>query len=106
MLIIEEIKISVCKTLQSLYSKEFTENDFQINLTKPEFVGDYTVVLFALLKKTGQAPAVLGETLGRALLNDFPELFSGMNIIKGFLNLETVSYTHLDVYKRQGISSL
>ncbi len=88
MLIVEEIKSSVCKTLESLYGKGFTENDFQINLTKPEFVGDYTVVLFALLKKAGKAPAVLGEELGNALLNDFPGLYSGMNVIKGFLNLE------------------
>lgn len=88
MLIVEAIKISVVKTLKSLYEKDFTENDFQINLTKPEFSGDYTVVLFALLKKASKAPAVLGEELGKALLHGFPELFSSMNVIKGFLNLE------------------
>ena len=88
MLIVESIKISVVKTLQSIYEKDFTENDFQINLTKPEFTGDYTVVLFALLKKAAKAPAVLGEELGLALLKDFPELYSSMNVIKGFLNLE------------------
>ena len=74
--------------LTQLYQQPFTEADFQVNQTKEEFTGDYTVVLFSLLKKTGQNPTVLGEALGNALLQQYPNWFASYNIIKGFLNLE------------------
>ena len=61
--------------------------DFQINQTKPEFEGDYTVVLFALLKPLKQSPDALGKALGEQLINTNSHLFSSYNVIKGFLNL-------------------
>ena len=51
-----------------LYNQPFTPADFQVNQTKEEFEGDYTVVLFSLLKKTAENPASLGEKLGNELL--------------------------------------
>ena len=87
MSIAQELQKAVIKSLFDLYNITFSEADFQVNQTKEEFEGDYTVVLFSLLKKTGQNPAALGEQLGTALVNDHPHLFTGYNIIKGFLNL-------------------
>jgi arginyl-tRNA synthetase len=78
---------AVVNSLKTLYNQSFTEKDFQINLTKPEFEGDYTVVLFSLLKKTTKSPDALGQELGTALVQDHPTLFTQFNIIKGFLNL-------------------
>jgi arginyl-tRNA synthetase len=88
MSILNIIQKATVKCLSDLYNQTFTQTDFQVNQTKEEFNGDYTVVLFSLLKKTGQSPATLGEQLGNALLKDQPELFTGFNIIKGFLNLD------------------
>ena len=88
MSIAQQIQQAVIKSLSDLYSLSFAATDFQVNQTKDEFDGDYTVVLFSLLKKTGKSPAILGEELGRALIKDHTELFTGFNIIKGFLNLE------------------
>lgn len=87
MSIVEKIQEAAVKSLSELYKQEFFATDFQVNQTKEEFEGDYTVVLFSLLKKTGQNPAALGEQLGNAMISDHPELFTGYNIIKGFLNL-------------------
>ncbi len=87
MSIVQHIQKAAIKSLADLYNQSFTETDFQVNETKEEFEGDYTVVLFSLLKKTGQNPAMLGESLGNALTKDQPQLFTGFNIIKGFLNL-------------------
>ena len=87
MSIAQELQKAVIKSLSDLYNITFSEADFQVNQTKEEFEGDYTVVLFSLLKKTGQNPAALGEQLGTALVNGHPHLFTGYNIIKGFLNL-------------------
>ncbi len=88
MSIVRIIQQAAVKSLVDLYKQSFSDTDFQVNQTKEEFEGDYTVVLFALLKKTGQNPAALGEQLGTALMQDHPDLFTGFNIIKGFLNLE------------------
>ncbi len=87
MSIVNTLQGSVVNSLKNLYNQSFTEKDFQINLTKPEFEGDYTVVLFSLLKKTAKSPDTLGQELGAALVQDHPTLFTQFNIIKGFLNL-------------------
>jgi arginyl-tRNA synthetase len=87
MSIVQSLQAAAVNSLNNLYNQAFSEKDFQINLTKPEFEGDYTVVLFSLLKKTGKSPDALGEELGNDLIKTNPTLFTGFNIIKGFLNL-------------------
>ena len=87
MSIVQQLQQAVVKSLNNLYNQSFTNKDFQINLTKPEFEGDYTVVLFSLLKQTGKTPDALGQELGVKLTQDYPALFTQYNIIKGFLNL-------------------
>jgi arginyl-tRNA synthetase len=87
------IQKTTAESLSSLYSQPFTEKDFQINQTKPEFEGDYTIVLFSLVKSLKKAPEALGNELGGHLVKNNPQLFSAFNVIKGFLNLTiTESY--------------
>ncbi|HSQ43549.1 MAG TPA: arginine--tRNA ligase [Ginsengibacter sp.] len=81
------IQNAVIKSLKELYGQEFSEKDFQINETKPEFEGDYSIVLFALVKQLKQAPEVLAKSLGENLIKNNPGFFSGYNVIKAFLNL-------------------
>ncbi len=88
MSIVTKLQKAVVNSLTSLYNKPFTDKDFQINQTKPEFVGDYTVVLFSLLKNVGKSPDELGNALGIHLIENNNELFTSFNIIKGFLNIE------------------
>lgn len=86
MSVVESLQKSTVNSLTALFGTGFTEKDFQVNKTKPEFEGDYTVVLFSLLKKTGKSPDKLGEELGNDMIKNNPALFTGFNIIKGFLN--------------------
>jgi arginyl-tRNA synthetase len=81
------------ESVKALYGTEIQSGDFQINQTRPEFEGDYTIVLFSLLKKLGKSPDTLGKELGEDLTTRFAEVYSGFNIIKGFLNL-TISDSH------------
>lgn len=93
--IVESIQKATAHTLSGLFGAAVTETDFQVNKTKEEFEGDYTIVLFGLLKKTGKSPDALGNELGKALLQQNPGLFSQYNINKGFLNLTiTDGYWH------------
>ncbi len=85
--IVQLIRQAVIENLNNIYEKEFSENDFQVNQIKQEFEGDYTVVMFSLLKKTGDNPEALGQKLGTRLLENHETLFTAFNIIKGFLNL-------------------
>ncbi len=87
MSIVKQIQEATVKSLSSTFNETFSEKDFQINQTKPEFEGEYTIVLFSLVKSLKKSPDEIGDTLGNALLKDFPHLFSAFNIIKGFLNL-------------------
>jgi arginyl-tRNA synthetase len=87
MAITQVIKESVLQVLTVRYEQPFTEKDFQINQTKPEFEGDYTVVLFSLIKSLRKSPEVLGKEMGEHLIHSYPEVFAAFNVIKGFLNL-------------------
>ncbi len=87
MAIAAQLKQAVTGSLGRLYGGEFTEDHFQVNQTRPEFEGDYTIVLFALVKQLKKSPDALGNELGARMVQDYGHLFSGYNIIKGFLNL-------------------
>ena len=90
MSIAKRLQESTVESLTTLFNQAFTEKDFQVNATKPEFEGDYTVVLFSLVKSLKLSPDAIGNQLGEHLVKNYPDLFTAYNIIKGFLNL-TVS---------------
>ena len=85
--IIDQIRTATRQALQDNYQYDLETKDIQVNETKPEFEGDYTVVLFSFVKPLKKSPEGLGNELGQFLLNAHPGLFSGYNVIKGFLNL-------------------
>ncbi len=85
---ISVIQSAAIKSLSDLFAQEFSAKDFQINETKPEFEGDYTIVLFSLVKTLKKSLEVLGKELGDHLIKNYPDFFSSHNVIKGFLNLK------------------
>ncbi len=87
MSVVEQIKAVTAKAIKQLYTVDITEKDILVNATKPEFKGDYTVVLFGFVKQLKRSPDALGNELGEYLQSNHGELFSSFNIIKGFLNL-------------------
>ncbi len=92
MSIINQIKPLVIKELKNLYGQDpiaigFQEAELTINNTKPEFEGDYTLVLFTFVKQLKKSPEQLGNEIGEALVKANPDIFTAYNVIKGFLNL-------------------
>jgi arginyl-tRNA synthetase len=81
------IKLAVQTVLANKYDYRIETQDILVNETKPEFTGDYTVVLFSFSKILKTSPDGLGKVLGDALLSSRPGWFSEFNVIKGFLNL-------------------
>lgn len=87
MILAEQIKCAAADALKHLYPEaEIPMSSITVNQTKPEFNGDYTVVLFPFLKLLRQKPDVLGSQLGNYLLEK-TSLFDGFEIVAGFLNL-------------------
>jgi arginyl-tRNA synthetase len=81
------IRTAAAASLKSLYSLDIAAEDILINETKPEFEGDYTIVLFAFIKQLKKSPDALGNEIGHHLLQQNAAIFKSFNIIKGFLNL-------------------
>ncbi len=101
MSIVSKIKPLIISTLSGLYGQDYNDADLTINTTKPEFEGDYTLVLFSLVKQLKKSPEQLGNEIGGMLLQKHPDLFSGYNLIKGFLNLTITDAYWLNILQAQ-----
>ena len=86
--VVSQIRPLVAAAIKELYQVDFKESDFTINITKPEFEGDYTIVLFSLVKQLKRSPEHLGKEIGANLYKNNPSFIKSFNVIKGFLNLE------------------
>ena len=61
--------------------------DVELQKTKPDFEGDFTIVTFPLVKLLKKSPDLIATELGNELM-DNSKLFESYNIVKGFLNLK------------------
>ena len=84
--LITNLKQSTASCIHQLYGVQIQPEQVLVNATKPEFEGDYTIVLFAFVKQLGKSPEVLGNELGAAMLSAMPGILTDFNIVKGFLN--------------------
>lgn len=96
MSITEIIKEGTALAVKELYDHEINANDVNINSTRKEFDGDYSVVVFPYTKVARKKPEQIGEELGNFLVEKLEDV-TGFNVIKGFLNLE-VSNTYWNQY--------
>ena len=75
----------IVRTVESLYGT--TEGEpLQIQKTRKEFEGDYTLVVFPLLRRSRKSPEATATEIGERLTAENAEI-SGYNVIKGFLNI-------------------
>ncbi len=81
------LKIKIKESIKSLYNSDVSDDLVQIQETRKDFRGDFTLVVFPLLRFSKNTPEKTGETIGNHLLSTFYAV-SGFNVIKGFLNLE------------------
>lgn len=73
------------ETIQKLYGP-VTPEQVQIQKTRKEFEGDFTLVVFPLLKMSRQNPEQTATQIGEAATAATPEI-KAFNVIKGFLNI-------------------
>ncbi|MES2727730.1 MAG: arginine--tRNA ligase [Bacteroidota bacterium] len=80
------LKKHIAAALLNLYKIETDENQLVIESTKAEFEGDFTFVVFSILKQTKKGPEQTANEIGNYLKEHLVQLES-FNVIKGFLNL-------------------
>ncbi len=69
------------------YGHELDVNDIILSPTKKEFEGDYTFVVFPLVKVLKFSPAQIAEELGQCIKAN-SRFVEDYNVVKGFLNLQ------------------
>ncbi len=74
------------QAVETLYNTQVPDALLQVQPTRKDFEGDYTLVIFPLLKITKEAPDKTGEAIGAYFKEHCPEI-GGYNVVKGFLNL-------------------
>lgn len=76
--------------LKDQFNHDLGGKPLQIDLTRKEFEGDYTLVVFPFVKAMRTAPEQAGKMIGEHLLDVIDEV-EDYNVIKGFLNLKLSS---------------
>ena len=79
------ISEAVVRAVEALYGPLGGEQ-LQIQKTRKEFEGDYTLVTFPLLRRSRKSPEATANEIGDYLTANVPEI-KAYNVIKGFLNL-------------------
>jgi arginyl-tRNA synthetase len=87
MTLASQIKCAAEDALKHLFpDADIQSATITINQTKPEFEGDYTIVLFPFVKLLRQKPDELGKQIGEYLVSK-NSIFEKYSIVSGFLNL-------------------
>jgi len=74
------------KAIESIYGVIVEPDLIQIQETRKEFTGDFTVVIFPLTKYSKSSPEITGGRIGSHLAENHAEV-KEFNVIKGFLNI-------------------
>jgi len=91
------LKKKIKEAIKILYNSEVPDDLIQIQETRKDFKGDFTLVVFPLLRFSKNTPESTGETIGTYLVDKFPAV-AGFNVIKGFLNLEISDVWWVDYF--------
>jgi len=85
-MIVSSIVEYTLKAFKEIYHQELDKEFIQVEKTNREFTGDFTLVVFPLLRFSRQSPQETAEKIGEFLLKKLKEI-EKFEIIKGFLNL-------------------
>lgn len=95
------IKAHISQAIQQLFGFEIKPEAVAIEKTTSNFEGDFTYVVFPLLKQSKKGPEQTAQAIGEYLKVNFPELDS-FQVVKGFLNLSISSRYWLNFLREMG----
>ena len=89
---------SVAEAIKQLYGAEVETGKIQLQKTRKEFEGDFTLVVFPFLALSKKRPEETAQEIGELLKNNLP-IISSFNVVKGFLNLAIASSYWVELLK-------
>ena len=76
----------VAEAIKSLYGTDFNVEKIQLQKTRKEFEGDFTIVVFPFLALSKKRPEETAQEIGEFMTANLP-VISAFNVVKGFLNI-------------------
>jgi arginyl-tRNA synthetase len=86
MTIESQLKQQALAAVEALYGEKIDEKLLLVQLTRKDQAGDFTVVVFPLLKVSKKNPEDTGRDIGR-YMQDKMTVIDSFQVIKGFLNI-------------------
>jgi arginyl-tRNA synthetase len=86
----QQIAGGVAAALKMLYGMEPPVEQIQVQKTKKEFKGHFTLVVFPFTRMSKKSPEQTAQEIGAYLLAQAP-VVAGFNVIRGYLNLTVAS---------------
>lgn len=83
---LSDIRETYKRAVMAIYNIEVRDEDILINETRKEFAGDFTFVIFPLVKTLKKSPVEIGSSIGNWMLQSNQEIKS-YETVQGFLNL-------------------
>ena len=87
---------SIVAALKELYGQEVAPEKIQLQKTRKEFEGDFTLVVFPFLQLSRKKPEETAQEIGAHLAAAQP-VISSFNVVKGFLNLAIAPQYWIDL---------
>ncbi|MBR1851063.1 MAG: arginine--tRNA ligase [Bacteroidales bacterium] len=92
-MILTKLQSAISAALKSLYNIDIAPEKVDIQSTKKEFEGDFTLVVFPFVKQARKSPEAVANEIGAAV--NIPEI-AAYNVIKGFLNFSVADSYWID----------
>ena len=92
----QKLVASVMSGLKALYGQDVPAAQIQLQKTKKEFEGHFTLVVFPFLRMSKKGPEQTAQEIGEYLQANEPSV-SAFNVIKGFLNLTIASSAWIEL---------
>lgn len=81
-----DVRQGISAAIQSCYGININQEEIQLNETRKEFKGDFTYVVFPLVKELKKNPLQIGNELGEWLKTN-TSIVNDYETVQGFLNL-------------------
>ncbi|WP_068472713.1 arginine--tRNA ligase [Saccharicrinis aurantiacus] len=82
-----QLRSRLITAVKELYNQDINEKQAQVQITRKDLKGDFTIVVFPLLKISKKSPEDTGIEIGEYIKAN-EESVAAYNIVKGFLNIE------------------
>lgn len=92
---------NVLEAIQNVY--QINPESVEIQFTRKEFEGDYTLVVFPLIRTLKGKPEEIGTKIGENLVEN--NKITAFNVVKGFLNMSLSSVEFLENFTQNAQNS-